>query len=54
MIWTHPRNLGTPFCGLKITKTEGAKIISGLKKSSQHTFQKTKSGREKNLKKQKH
>ena len=30
MIWTHPKNWGTPFCRFKITNTEGAKIVSGL------------------------
>ena len=34
------KKLGTPFCGLKITKTGGNRIG----KSSQHTFQKPKSG----------
>ena len=38
MIWTHPKNGGTPFCGLKITKTEGAKIVSGLEKAHNILF----------------
>ena len=38
MIWTHPKNWGTPFCGLKITKTEGAKIVSGLEKAHNILF----------------
>ena len=27
------KNWGSPFCGLKITKTEHAKIVSGLEKT---------------------
>ena len=33
MIWTHPKNWRTPFCWLKITKTEGAKIVSEFEKA---------------------
>ena len=56
MIWTHPKNWGTPFSALKMTKTEGAKIVSRLEKVHHILFknQKVVGKKKKNLKKQKH
>ena len=38
MIWTHPTNWGPHFLGVKLTKTEGDMIVSGLEKAHNIIF----------------